>query len=111
MRDVPADYAVSGGELTITTGLGDIYTGDTNPPPPNFLLQDASHAGEDWVIETKISGHTITDGYTQGGLMAYVSGDNYVKLDAISDVGSTDGSTGSSSARRSPARSRTRRRT
>ena len=68
VRDIPAEYAVGGGELTITTGLGDIYTGDTNPPPKNFLLQDASHAGEDWVIETKISGHTITDGYTQGGL-------------------------------------------
>ena len=66
MRDTPAEYEVGGGELTITTSLGDIYTGDTTPPPNNFILQDASHAGEDWMIETKISGLTITDGYTPG---------------------------------------------
>ena len=84
----PAKYAVGGGNLTITTELGDIYTGDTNPPPPNFILQSADHAGEDWTLETKLSG-TITDGYAQGGLIAHVSGDNYVKFDAISDVGNT----------------------
>ena len=56
------------------------------PPPHNFILQSADHAGDDWVIETKISGATIDGGYAQGGLMAYVNGDNYVKLDAISDV-------------------------
>ena len=37
----PAKYAVGGGNLTITTELGDIYTGDTNPPPNNFILQAA----------------------------------------------------------------------
>ena len=41
VRDTPAEYAVGGGELTITTSLGDIYTGDTNPPPNNFILQAA----------------------------------------------------------------------
>ena len=55
MRDNPAKYAVGGGNLTITTELGDIYTGDTNPPPNNFILQSADHAGADWVIETKLS--------------------------------------------------------
>ena len=54
---------------------GDIYTGDTNPPPNNFILQDASHADADWVIETKLSG-TINGGYGQGGLIAYLNGDN-----------------------------------
>src|SRR5262249_43361204 len=88
VRDNPAKYAVAGGNLTITTELGDIYTGDTNPPPNNFILQSADHAGADWVIETKLSG-TITDGYAQGGLIAYKDGDNYVKLDAISDTGNT----------------------
>ena len=87
MRDTPSEYAVSGGQLTITTSLGDIYTGDTNPPPNNFILQDASHAGPDWTIETKISAATISNGYGQGGLIAYVDGDNYVKFDAISDAG------------------------
>ena len=38
--------AVSGGQLTITTEPGDIYTGDTTPPPNNFILQYASHAGD-----------------------------------------------------------------
>ena len=59
VRENPAKYAVGGGNLTITTELGDIYTGDTNPPPPNFILQSADHAGEDWTIETKLSA-TIT---------------------------------------------------
>src|SRR5262249_22080878 len=88
VRDNPSKYAVAGGNLTITTELGDIYTGDTNPPPPNFILQSADHAGADWTMETKLSA-TITDGYSQGGLIAYSSGDNYVKLDAISDTGQT----------------------
>jgi regulation of enolase protein 1 (concanavalin A-like superfamily)/type 1 glutamine amidotransferase len=86
VRENPDKYAVDGGNLTITTELGDIYTGDTNPPPPNFILQSADHAGEDWTIETKLSA-TISDGYAQGGLIAHVNGDNYVKLDAISDTG------------------------
>ena len=84
VRDNPAKYTVGSGNLTITTELGDIYTADTNPPPNNFILQSADHAGADWVIETKLSGN-ITDGYGQGGLIAYGNGDNYVKLDAISD--------------------------
>ena len=44
VRDNPASYTVGGGALTITTEPGDIYSGDTNPPPNNFILQDASHA-------------------------------------------------------------------
>ncbi len=81
-------YEVADGQLTITTEPGDIYTGDTVPPPNNFIFQDASHADDDWTIETKLSG-TINGGYGQGGLMAYQDGDNYVKLDPISDAGST----------------------
>ena len=88
VRENPAAYAVGGGNLTITTEPGDIYTGDTNPPPNNFILQSADHAGADWTLETKLSG-TITDGYSQGGLIAYSNGDNYVKIDAISDAGQT----------------------
>ena len=80
--------SVGGGELTITTEPGDIYTTDTVPPPNNFILQSADHAGPDWTIETKLSG-TINGGYGQGGLIAMVDGSNYVKLDAISDAGNT----------------------
>jgi PKD repeat protein/glucose/arabinose dehydrogenase len=88
VRENPAAYSVAGGELTITTEPGDIYTGDTTPPPNNFILQSSGHAGEDWVLETKLSG-TIDGGYAQGGLLAYVNGDDYVKFDAISDAGVT----------------------
>ena len=88
VRENPDTYAVSGGELTITTEPGDIYTADSNPPPNNFILQSADHAGENWTIETKLSG-TIDGGYGQGGLIAYEDGGNYVKFDAISDAGNT----------------------
>jgi PKD repeat protein/plastocyanin len=88
VRDNPAKYTVGGGDLTVTLESGDIYTADTNPPPNNLILQSADHAGADWVIETKLSGN-LTDGYGQGGLLAYSNGDNYVKLDAISDQGNT----------------------
>jgi PKD repeat protein len=89
VRDTPAEYAVSGGKLSITTSAGDVYTGDSNPPPNNFILQSADHAGADWVIETKIDSATINGGYGQGGLLAYSDGANYVKFDAISDAGQT----------------------
>ena len=85
VRDTPAEYEVAGGEFTITTSQGDIYTGDTNPPPNNFILQDAAHAGTDWTIETRINRASIIGEYAQGGLIAYVNGDNYVKFDVISD--------------------------
>ncbi len=89
VRDNPAAYSVAAGRLTITTEPGDIYTGDTTPPPNNFILQSADHAGDDWVIETKITAPTINGGWAQGGLIAYQDGDNYVKFDAISDDGQT----------------------
>ena len=75
MRENPAAYAVGGGNLTITTEPGDIYTADTTPPPNNFILQSADHAGADWVIETKIDSG-VDGGYGQGGLIAMVNGDN-----------------------------------
>ena len=89
VRDTPSQYSLAGGELRLTLSQGDIYTGDTNPPPNNFLLQDASHAGADWVIETKINDYTHDGGYAQGGLLAYANGDNYVKFDAITDPNNT----------------------
>jgi cytochrome c len=86
VRENPASYAVSGGNLTITTEPGDIYSGDTVPPPNNFILQSADHAGADWVIETKVDS-AVNGGYGQGGLIAFKDGDNYVKLDPIADAG------------------------
>ena len=40
------------------------------------------------MIETKIDSG-VNGGYGQGGLIAYVNGDNYVKLDPIADAGQT----------------------
>ena len=88
VRDTPSSYSVSGSNLTITTQPGDIYSGDTTPPPNNFILQSADHAGADWVIETKVDSK-VNGGYGQGGLIAYSDGNNYVKLDPISDAGQT----------------------
>ena len=88
VREAPGSYTVSGSNLTITTQPGDIYSNDTDPPPNNFILQSADHAGEDWVIETKLDSR-VNGGYGQGGLLAYVDGQNYVKLDPIADAGQT----------------------
>ena len=89
VNDNPEAYEVSGGALRITTEPGDIYTGDTVPPPNNFILQSADHAEADWTIETKVLGGALDGGYSQGGLMAMQDTDNYVKLDLISDQGQT----------------------
>ena len=86
VREDATAYSVSGGELTITTQPGDIYS-SPNSDPKNFILQSADHAGTDWVIETKIDSR-VNGGYGQGGLIAYGDDDNYVKLDPISDAGS-----------------------
>ena len=88
VREDATAYQVADGKLTIRTQPGDIYTGDTSPPPNNFILQSADHAGADWVMETKMSG-TINGGWAQGGLIAYTDGNNYVKFDPISDDGQT----------------------
>ncbi|HET9736477.1 MAG TPA: ThuA domain-containing protein [Solirubrobacteraceae bacterium] len=87
VREDTTGYSVSGGNLTITTQPGDIYS-SPNSDPKNFILQSADHAGTDWVIETKIDSR-VNGGYGQGGLLAYGDDDNYVKLDPISDAGNT----------------------
>ena len=43
------------------------------------------------MIETKINSYTHDGGYAQGGLLAYLDGDNYIKLDAITDVDQHEG--------------------
>ena len=74
------------GALTITTTEGDIYQTPNAAGATNFVLQSAANLPEDYVAETKLSA-TFTDGYAQGGLIAYGDDDNYVKLDVISDTG------------------------
>ena len=102
LRENPAKYEVGGGNLTITTELGDIYTGDTNPPPPNFILQSADHAGADWVIETKLTG-TITDGYAPGRPDRPRQRRQLRQARRDLRLRARRGSTASSCARRSPA--------
>ncbi|RIJ70805.1 DUF1349 domain-containing protein, partial [Nakamurella silvestris] len=71
--------AVAGGELRITTQLGDID--NTNPVSPrNFILQKAP-AG-DWTIQTKLKA-TQVHRWQYAGLLAYGDDDNYVKLDIV----------------------------
>jgi PKD repeat protein/glucose/arabinose dehydrogenase len=89
LNENPETYEVADGLLTITTEPGDIYTGDTVPPPNNFILQSADHAAADWTIETKVLGGALDGGYSQGGLIALEDTDNYVKFDLISDQDQT----------------------
>ena len=84
VADDPTKYAVGNGALTVTTTAGEIYQGGTGGGP--ILLQAADHAGADWVLETKLT-NTLDGGYSQGGMMAYGSNDDYVKINAISDDG------------------------
>ncbi|SDT39587.1 Protein of unknown function [Jiangella sp. DSM 45060] len=77
-------YRVAGGKLEIDTSNGDIYTGDTTPPPGNFMLQPAPE-GDEWTIETLVDGSALVEQYQQGGLIVYGDDDNYVKLDFVVD--------------------------
>jgi cytochrome c len=88
VREDTSKYAVAGGGLSVTTTLGDIYTNSDASQTRNFFLQTADHAGADYVLETKLT-TTLNGGYGQGGILVYTDDDNYVKLDAISDVDNT----------------------
>src|SRR3954470_8396660 len=88
VREDATKYAVNNGALTITTVGGDIYTNSDPSGTRNFILQSADHTGNDYVLETKLSG-TLSGGYAQGGIMVYGDDDNFVKLDAISDTNQT----------------------
>ena len=81
-HDDPTKYAVSGGALTVTTTLGEIYQSSTGGGP--LILQTPQNP--DWVIETKLT-QTLDGGYSQGGMIAYGSDNDYVKINAISDDG------------------------
>jgi regulation of enolase protein 1 (concanavalin A-like superfamily) len=89
VREDAALYNVAGGSLNVTTVNGDIYEDGDPAPTRNFFLQTPDHAGEDWVIETRVDGRQLSDGYEHAGLLAYVDDDNYVKYDIISDQGNT----------------------
>ncbi|MEE6287399.1 ThuA domain-containing protein [Georgenia sp. MJ173] len=78
---------VRDGKLELDATTGDIY-GTDNGTPSNFVLQQLEG---DWTVETLVDGSALTRQYEQGGLIAYVDDDNYVKLDisARNNPGST----------------------
>nr|WP_211239716.1 ThuA domain-containing protein [Jiangella gansuensis] len=84
LRPDEAALRVAGGQLEIDTSDGDIYTGDTDPAPSNFVLQPAPD-GDEWTIETVVDGSLFDEQYQQGGLIVYENGDTYVKLDLVTD--------------------------
>ncbi|MET1072495.1 MAG: DUF1349 domain-containing protein, partial [Umezawaea sp.] len=80
VRPDPAATRVTGGNLEIDTGGGDIFGGD-NSSPENFTLQTPP-AG-DWTLETKVDASAFNEAYQQAGLIAYTGDGDYVKLDHV----------------------------
>ena len=78
LREDKSKYQVAGGSLQITTTPGELDASN------NVLLQDQP-AGNHWVLETKVDGEALNQHYQQAGLTAYADGQNYVKLDYITD--------------------------
>nr|MDT0657493.1 ThuA domain-containing protein [Micromonospora sp. DSM 115978] len=82
VREDPATYRVTDGQLRIDVPNGDIYTGN-NTGPTNFILQNGPVG--DWTIQTKVDGSLLDEQYQQAGLLVYADDDNYLKLDFIAD--------------------------
>jgi type 1 glutamine amidotransferase/regulation of enolase protein 1 (concanavalin A-like superfamily) len=68
----------------MTTVKADVDGGNKN-----FILQSADHTGADYVLETKLSAWTLSNGFEQAGILLYADDQNYVKFDAISDNNNT----------------------
>ncbi|MEE6283269.1 DUF1349 domain-containing protein, partial [Georgenia sp. MJ170] len=77
----PADehLQVTDGQLILNATAGDIF-GTTNTNPSNFVVQDLEG---DWVVETVVDVSETSRRYEQGGLIAYIDDDNYVKFDVL----------------------------
>ncbi|WP_251840939.1 ThuA domain-containing protein, partial [Oceanitalea stevensii] len=78
VRPDPEHMRVVDGHLELDATTGDIY-GTDNGTPGNFVVQDLGEG--DWTVETLVDASTLTRQYEQGGLIAYVDDDNYVKFD------------------------------
>src|SRR4051794_33268214 len=85
VREDATKYNVSNGALNVTAVAGDLYTNSDSSATRNLILQTADHASANYVLETKLTTN-LAGGYGQGGIIVYTDDDNYVKLDAISDV-------------------------
>ena len=82
-EDAPA-YNVSGGSLNTLTLPGDFWDVGTNYQ--NLFLQSAPTG--DWWIQTKVTA-PLNGNYAQMGLLAWQDEDHFVKLDPISQGGSS----------------------
>ncbi|MEU2655785.1 glycoside hydrolase family 97 catalytic domain-containing protein [Streptomyces sp. NPDC007325] len=86
VRQRAQDLDVADGALTLRTGYGEIYGPDDFGPsgpgdgPGNLVLQTAPSG--DWTVETRME-ETFSEKYQQGGLLAYLDDDTYVKLDVL----------------------------
>ncbi|SDO20381.1 Protein of unknown function [Nakamurella panacisegetis] len=78
LRSDPSLSRVTGGNLQLDTIAGELGVAK------NVTLQKQP-AGNHWTIETKVDGSNFTGNYQQVGLVDYVDGDNFVKLDFIRD--------------------------
>ena len=89
VRDTPAEYELAGGEFTLTLEPGRHLHGRHQPAAEQ--LHPAGRVARRRGLGDRDEDHRLHDngGYAQGGLMAYVNGDNYVKFDAISDPDDT----------------------
>ncbi|MGJ7442608.1 ThuA domain-containing protein [Aquipuribacter sp. MA13-6] len=81
VRPEPSALSVADGKLTLLTPNGDIYTTPNAASVTNFVLQDAPEG--DWTVETKLDTSALVQQYQQGGLIAWVDDDNYVKFDHL----------------------------
>jgi PKD repeat protein len=84
VREDPTLYSVGNGGLTLTTVKADVDGGNKN-----FILQTADHTGADYVLETKLSGWTLSNNFQQAGILVWGDDQNYVKFNAISDNNNT----------------------
>src|SRR5581483_4779631 len=77
-------YQVQGGALQISTQYGDFWQSRTDYK--NVVLQTAPSG--DWWIQTQVTA-PLNGNYAQAGLVAWQDADNFVKLDVISDPGTS----------------------
>ncbi|MTD13899.1 DUF1349 domain-containing protein [Nakamurella sp. YIM 132087] len=78
LRPDAAAARVAGGFLELDTAPGE-------PGVATNVLLQPQPGGNHWTIETRVDGSDFTGGYQQTGLIAYVDGDNFVKLNFIRD--------------------------
>ena len=80
-------YAALGSKVTVVEMTDGLLPGADRDLAAIVAKRMATYA-EAILLETKVTG-TYAGGYAQGGIIVYGDDDNYVKLDAVSDVNQT----------------------